>query len=301
VHHPRRGPVGEVPVGVPIPISTTAQQRQSRAREAIGELASRLALRVSPRILADSNNTIVHLAPEPLVAKVGASHFRDASLEALDRELAVARYLTSKAAPVVRPAARVPAGPHRARGLTITLWHYYEPDPVTEGGRVLGSLLARVHNALLDYPGPLPTFTVELEDIGRFLEDRGRLRRLPDEDQAFLDSVHRDLDSDLPATFPGERPLHGSPHSGNWLRGSAGPLLLDFETACRGPVELDLSALGEDGLDAFPHVDRDLLALLRRMQSLCVTVKCWLDPDRAPEVREAAIVHVRLLRGEPVD
>jgi hypothetical protein len=105
----------------------------------------------------------------------------------------------------------------------------------------------------------------------------------------------------VPATSFRDRPLHGSPHSGNWLGASAGPLLLDFETACRGPVEWDLSALGEDAVDAFPNVDRDLLALLRRMRSLCVAVKCWLDPDRAPEVGEAAIVHLRLLRGETIE
>jgi Phosphotransferase enzyme family len=297
VHRPCRGPVGEVPID---PISTTSQQRVRRVEEAVQELASKLALRASPRILADSNNTIVHLVPEPLVAKVGTSHFRDASLEALDRELTVARHLTSEGAPVVHPSATVPAGPHRAGGLMITLWQYYEHHPFTEGGRLLGPLLARVHDALLDYPGSLPRFTVELEDVGRFLEDRGRLGRLPDEDHAFLVRVHEDLQSTIPATSSRDRPLHGSPHSGNWLGGPAGPLLLDFETACLGPVEWDLSGLGEDAL-AFPHIDRDLLALLRRMRSLCVAVKCWLDPDRAPEVKEAAVVHLRLLRGESVE
>jgi Phosphotransferase enzyme family len=269
--------------------------------EAIEELASKLALRVSPRVLADSNNTIVHLAPEPLVAKVGTSHFRDASLEALDRELSVVRHLTSKAAPVVRPSASVPAGPHRARGLTITLWQYYERGAFTGGGRVLGPLLAGVHEALLDYPGPLPRFTDELEDVGRILGDRGRLGRLPGDDYTFLMRVHEELTSSVPGTSSRDRPLHGSPHSGNWLGGSAGPLLLDFETACRGPVEWDLTALGEDALGAFPHIDRELLPVLRRMRSLCVAVKCWLDPERAPEVREAAIVHLRLLRGQAVE
>jgi len=269
--------------------------------EAIEELASKLALRVSPRILADSNNTIVHLAPERLVAKVGTSHFRDASLEALDRELAVARFLTSKGAPIVRPSVSLPAGPHHAKGLTITLWQYYEPLALKEDGRLLGPLLTRVHDALLDYPGSLPHFSVELEDVGRMLEDRGRLARLGDENHAFLVGVQRELRSTIPAPSSRDRPLHGSPHSGNWLGGADRPLLLDFETACRGPVEWDLSALGEDALDVFPNVDRDLLAPLRRMRSLCVAVKCWLDPDRAPEVGEAAAIHLRLLRGEPVE
>ena len=45
------------------------------------------------QILKDSNNTIVHLQPAPIVAKVGTSHFRDAGLESLERELTVARHL----------------------------------------------------------------------------------------------------------------------------------------------------------------------------------------------------------------
>lgn len=52
-------------------------------------------------------------------------------------------------------------------------------------------------------------------------------------------------------------------------------------------------------LEAFPGVDGDLLALLRRLRSLCVAVKCWLDPERGPEVREAARVHLRLLGASP--
>jgi Ser/Thr protein kinase RdoA (MazF antagonist) len=234
------------------------------------------------------------------MAKVGTSHFRDASLEVLDRELSVARHLAWKAAPVFRPSSGVPAGPHHAGGLTITLWQYYEARPFTEDGRVLGPLLTHVHDALLDYPGHVPRFTVELEDVGRILEDRGRLGRLSDEDHTFVVGVHREVQSSIPASSE-DRLLHGSPHSGNWLEGPAGSVLLDFETACRGPVEWDLIALGEDALGAFHQIDRDLLALLRRMRSLCVAVKCWLDPDRAPEVKEAATVHLRLLRGEPLE
>lgn len=59
--------------------------------------------------------------------------------------------------------------------------------------------------------------------------------------------------------------------------------------------------MGDDALSAFGRIDRDLLVLLRRMRSLCVAVKCWIDPGRAPEVGEAATVHLRLLRGEPLD
>jgi hypothetical protein len=40
---------------------------------------------------------------------------------------------------------------------------------------------------------------------------------------------------------------------------------------------------------------------MRRMRSVCVAAKCWVAPERAPEVREAAHVHLKLLRGEEPD
>lgn len=134
--------------------------------KAVHELSSTLGLEVSPRILKDSNNTVVHLAPLPLVAKVGTSHFRDASLEALDRELDVARHLASKRAPIVFPSPDVPAGPHRCADLVLTLWQFYEDRDLPQDDAAFGPLLARVHEKLLDYPGSLPPFTVELEDVG---------------------------------------------------------------------------------------------------------------------------------------
>ena len=280
---------------------TASEERRRRVMQAVHELALKLGLEVSPRILKDSNNTIVHLAPLPLVAKVGTSHFRDASLEALDRELDVARHLASKNAPIVYPSAEVPAGPHRVADLIVTLWQFHQDRGGPDDDKAFGPLLARVHETLLDYPGPLPPFTAELYDVGQILRDKPRLSRLSEEDHAFLRTTHQVLQSIVSAIRPETRPLHGSPHSGNWLNARAGPLLLDFETACRGPLEWDLSAMGDESLDAFPHIDRDLLTLLRRVRSLCVAVKCWIDPGRAPEVGEAAVVHLRLLRGEPLD
>ncbi|HYT78648.1 MAG TPA: phosphotransferase [Actinomycetota bacterium] len=183
----------------------------------------------------------------------------------------------------------------------MTLWQFYEDRGRPEDEAAFGPLLARVHEALLDYPDPLPPFTIELDDVGRLLEDRPRLSRLREEDHAFWRAVHEEIQSEVSSIRPEDRPLHGSPHSGNWLNAPQGLLLPDFETACRGPVEWDLSAMGNEALDAFGPIDQELLSLLRRMRSLCVAVKCWMDPGRAPEVAEAAVVHLRLLRGDALD
>jgi thiamine kinase-like enzyme len=153
---------------------------------------------------------------------------------------------------------------------------------------------------LADFPGSLPPFTIELDDARRFLEPT-RSPALPSADRAFLLEVHEELRSAVPALRTPHWPLHGTPHEGNWLTTPQGPLLLDFETACQGPFEWDLAALSDEAIALFPDVDYELIQLLRRMRSLCVAAKCWIEPRRAPEVFEAAHVHLRLLRGEPLE
>ena len=72
-------------------MAVTAGERRRAAFEVAVAIARTLGSNpVRPRIIKDSNNTIVHLAPSPIVAKVGTSHFRDAKLQSLERELAVA-------------------------------------------------------------------------------------------------------------------------------------------------------------------------------------------------------------------
>jgi hypothetical protein len=252
-------------------------------------------------ILEDWNNTIIRLAPAQIVAKVGTSHFRDARLESLERELAVAKHLASRNAPVVRPAEDVPAGPHQRHGLTLTLWQYVVPVPgATVTPAEAAAAIKIVHEALTDFDGGLPSFTDELEDAEGLLRPH-RSPGLAPVDRRFLLGVVRELTVALASLDAERRPLHGSPHPTNWLQTAAGPLLLDFETACHGPVEWDLAALADETLAFFPNADRDLITTMRRMRSACVAAKCWVAPQRAPELRDAAHVHLKLLRGQELD
>jgi hypothetical protein len=139
-----------------------------------------------------------------------------------------------------------------------------------------------------------------LADAERLLRPE-RSPTLADSDRQFLSSVIGEVREALAGVVTKRRALHGSPHAGNWLRTRRGPLLLDFETACSGPLEWDLAALDDAAVDPFADVDIELVRLLRRMRSVCVAAKCWVAPNRAPEVREAAQVHLKLLRGEPLD
>jgi len=279
-----------------------AEKRRGRALEAAVSVVESLGVVAErPVILADSNNTIVWLAPTPIVAKVGTSHFRDAELESLTRELAVAAHLARHGAPIVAPAGGLAAGPHCWRDLTLTLWQYVEPigEVVLEPAEA-AAVLSAVHDALAAFPGSLPPFDLELADARRLLLPL-RSPTLADSDRRFLLSVIDELEETLAGRMCVARPLHGSPHAGNWLRTTKGLLLLDFETACRGPLEWDLAALDDAAVHLFADVDIELVALLRRMRSVCVAAKCWVEPNRAPEVHEAARIHLKLLHGEPLD
>jgi hypothetical protein len=187
----------------------TPEERRRLAIEAAVDVAEEFGLGVErPRVLKDSNNTIVHLAPAAVVAKVGTSHFRDARLESLERELAVAAHLVEREAPVIAPSRDVAPGPHRRRSLTLTLWQYAQPVAAGEPdqGEVAAALKA-VHAALAGFPGSLPPFSLELEDARRLLSP-DRSPALTRADRSFLRGVLDEVQGALPALVSDSRPLH---------------------------------------------------------------------------------------------
>lgn len=279
-----------------------AHLRRRLAVDAASEVARRFGIPSdSPTILRDSNNTIVHLLPSGVVAKVGTSHFRDTKLESLEREVAVVKYLAERGAPVVPPLRDVPPGPHRWRGVTLTLWPYVESRPHSSPhAQEVAASLRAIHEAFVGFPHPLPSFTNELEDV-RMLLDSHRSPALSPGDRRYLLQVVDDVEEAVQSIDAVNGPLHGCPHEGNWLSTSEGPVVVDFETACTGPVEWDLAALDDATITLFPEADLELITLLKRMRSACVAAKCWVEPDRAPEVLEAAQVHLQILRGEPLE
>jgi hypothetical protein len=276
-------------------------ERRQWACEAALRVAAGLGVHVRQAvILEDWNNTIIRLVPTPIVAKVGTSHFRDAQLESLERELAVATHLADRGAPVIRPTSEIPPGPHRWRHLRLTLWQHVEPVAGMPSSAELASALKLVHEALADIGRALPSFVLELEDAKTLLQP-DHSPALDPADRRFLIDLVGELQAALAPLQAPSRPLHGSPHGANWLPSADGPLLLDFETACVGPVEWDLAALDDNAIAFFPAADDELIFTLRRMRSVCVAAKCWVAPERAPELREAAHVHLKLLRGQPLD
>ena len=260
--------------------------RQLRAIRAARAIAARHGLRgAEPRLLSDCNNTIVHLAPWPVVAKVAETSGRPAARIRLQRELDVALHLVRTGAPVVPPSPELPIRAHRHGDHALTFWTYERHDP---NGEPAAGTLHEVHRALETYRAELPAF--------RPLPGLHGLR-VPEPERSMLIGEHGRLGAQLEGRTVPWRPLHGDPHRGNLLVTAAGSLWIDFESACLGPLEWDLSALPSDDARAWPGVDPELLALLRRARSLRTVVWCRTRAGSGPEVQRAAATHLELLRA----
>ena len=88
------------------------RDRRQLALVAVEEVARREGLDASAAaVIAESNNTVVRLPAEDLVAKVSTSHLEGRGGAALERELRLGRQLADRGAPIAPPAPGPIAGP----------------------------------------------------------------------------------------------------------------------------------------------------------------------------------------------
>ena len=274
------------------------EARRESAIQAAAAVADRLGMApIMPVVLRDSNHTSIHLAPFPVVARVAASS-AGRGAAALSAELSVAEYLARAGAPIAAPTIDLPPGPHLEKDWAITLWQFVAHRPAGERDVIVAAEALRdIHAALSSSPGQLPSFETAIDACRDLLHDKTGLPALAGPDKDFLIREHDRLQRLLTTMALTPIAIHGDPHLGNVLMASHGPRWTDWESACVGPVEWDLSCLPEAALAVVPPVNAQLLAVLRDLRSACVAVWCWAEPDRAPEKRRAAEYHLRRLRG----
>ena len=267
------------------------------ALDAAREVAQRVGLSsTSAHVLRDANNTLVLLPESRVVAKVATSTLEKHGANALERELAIGLHLAARDAPIVPPLLDGAGGPHEIDGHLLTLWSYSAPESAPDQpGLELGMALRAFHEALADFASPLPPLTEKLEAAAALFADPTATSELSASDRRLTASIYEKLLPRL-ATVAAQSGLHGEPHSDNVVWTRNGPLFVDFEAACAGPVEWDLAYLPEQAHPAFPERDEELLSLLRTAVSFCVAAWCWAQRGRAPEVDEAAIFHLDLLK-----
>jgi Phosphotransferase enzyme family len=271
------------------------ETRRRAALQAAQSVARRLSLpEANASVLADANNTLILLPEARAVAKVGTSTI-ERRRNALEQELAIARHLADRDAPIVTPLSREAAGPHHADGYMLTLWTYCPPEAAPEDpGLALGEALPRVHQALGDFPERLPPLAEKLDDAASLFADASRTPGLSKTERLLVAAIYDGLRTSFEARGT-DCPLHGGPHAGNIIWSRSAPLFLDFEAVCVGPLEWDLAFL-PDQLAACPGYDRERLSQCRQAISFCTAAWCWAQRGRSPEVDEAAVFHLEALK-----
>jgi Phosphotransferase enzyme family len=218
-----------------------------RPLEAAVSLARAHGLAVDePVVLRDLSNLLVHLRPAPVVARVATTTAaaRAGGLDWLEREVELARFLVTRGAPVVAPAAELPPGPHLNEGWAITFWHHVDHDPDRPPpGAEVGAALRVLHEELEPYPAELPGLDAMLDEVERLIGHLEGTDGLLQGDLERLRSALERSRAGIAAAGLPERALHGDAHAGNLLSTSSGPLWTDLEDTCRGPVEWDLACL----------------------------------------------------------
>jgi hypothetical protein len=277
----------------------TARERRARAIEAATKIA--VAYRIKsdvPVLLKDSNNTVIHLAPFPVVAKVATSTLRKQKVSNLQHELNVALHLADLGTPIVPPSAQIPPVVYRYQDLEVTFWQYCDGETREETDcPELVAAIKQFHAAFAGYQGELKVFTEKYEECRSLLDNDRLSPELRAADRQFLREVYEHLLAKLQAFDYECVPAHEEIHGGNVLWTKAKPLLIDFESCCLAPREIDFLSFSETNLSALPHLDKRLMKILGDFKSFCVAVWCWSEPDRAPEVREAAEYHLKRLHS----
>jgi hypothetical protein len=279
--------------------SLSTRERRERTIKAATKIAATYDIKSNePILLKDSNNTVIHLAPSPVVAKVATSTIRKQTISNLGHELSVALHLVNQGAPIVPPSIEIPAATYWHDGLEVTFWQYCSGANREDIDHPqLVAALKEFHDALASYRGTLKPFTHDYE-MCRALLDTDRLSsELSTVERQFLRQIYQHLSASLRAFSYECVPVHAEVHGGNVLWTQTGPRLIDFESCCRGPRELDFLSFSERNLSACPRLNEQLLEVLSALRSFRVAIWCWSQPQRAGEVREAAEYHLSRLHS----
>ena len=246
-----------------------------------------------PLLLHETNNTVVWLRPEPVVAKVAT---RPDARDDIRSEHAIAVELAAVGGEIARPLPGTEPRVHEETGFVVTLWERLDGiDRAEVEPAALLQSLGRLHVALAETSRALPSFRSALVRARAALEDDQLMAAMQPGDRAFLRDAYDDGLAALAETTPQEHRLHGEPHDANRLVTAAGLRWIDFESCCRGPLEWDLAFLPREFDTQLGDADHDLLALLRRLNSARVATWCMAQA-RFPDMRHHGALHLALLR-----
>jgi hypothetical protein len=267
-----------------------------RALATAMSIASALGLPVDDVVvLHNSNKLTARLLPCDIVARVApiADHVAQFEIE-------LARRLAETHSPVAALDPRAKPRVYQRDGFVVTLWTYYEPATPREVSPAhYATALERLHAGMRQLEVRTPHFTDRVEEAQRLVDSSNLTPDLADADRALLITTLRSRRQAIIDRGAAEQLLHGEPHPGNVLNTKSGPLFIDFETCCRGPVEFDLAHVPEDVSARYAAADEDLLIHCRSLVLAMVAAWRWDPGDQFPDRQRAARALLSALRLGP--
>jgi hypothetical protein len=246
-----------------------------RAVAAASSIAEGLGLLAGDATVVHNSNLLaLRLLPCDVFARVGPAGHGLAQFEA-----GLALRLAEAGGPVAALEPRVEPRGYERDGFEVTLWTYYEPVTSHISAAGYAHALKRLHLGLRTVNVPAPHFSERVADVPGHVASTPAL---DDADRELLSSRLRDLSRAVEDRGAPEQLLHGEPHPGNVLSTKLGPLFIDLETCCRGPVEFDLAHVPAAVSEHYPDADQGLLRDCRGLV-LAMVAKHRCDPgDQFP-------------------
>ena len=267
----------------------------TRAIAAATSVAASLGLPASDAIvLHNSNKLALRLTPCDVLARVA-----HVGQEAAQLEVELAQRLTEAGCPVCPLEPRVDPRVYTRDGFAVTLWTYYEPVTPHVSPAGYAKALERLHAGMRKVGVPSPRFTDRIAQAEEVVASPGLSPELADADRVFLSSRLGSLRRAIDDRGAVEQLLHGEPHPGNVLSSKNGPLFIDLETCCRGPVEFDLAHVAEAICEHYPSVNQGLLDDCRQLVLAMVAAWRWKLGDQFPNGRRFGDELLRSLREGP--
>lgn len=267
----------------------------TRGIAAATSVASSLDLPVNDAIVVhNSNRLALRLRPCDVLARVAPTGH-----EAAQFEVELARRLAEAGCPIALLEPRVDPLVYPRDGFEVTLWIYYEPVTPHVSPADYARALERLHAGMRKVDGPSPRFTDRIAEAEEVVSSPELSPELADEDRVFLSSMLGRLRRMIDDRSAAEQLLHGEPHKGNVLSTKNGPLFIDLETCCRGPVEFDLAHVAEEVCEHYPNFSQGLLDECRQLVLAMVAAWRFERGDQLPNGRRFGEELLRSLREGP--
>ncbi len=267
----------------------------TRAVAAATSVAASLGLTANDAtILHNSNKLALRLTPCDVFARVA-----HVGQEVAQLEVEVAQQLAEVGCPVGILEPRVEPLVYKRDGFAVTLWTYYEPVTPEVSPVEYAKALELLHVGMRKVEVTTPRFTDRVAEAEEIVAKPDLSPELADADRVFLSGRLESLRRAIDDRGALEQLLHGEPHPGNVLSTKDGPLWIDFETCCRGPVEFDLAHVPEAVCEHYPNVDQELLDECRQLVLAMVAAWRWDAGDQFPNGRRFGNELLRSLRDGP--